>query len=80
MAYPTFKQKQKTVFKRAELLRDKATETELIFKKRLEDCKQNGVLQVHHDTYKNHFEELNHLEDLMTLCDNCHKEHHYAQQ
>lgn len=42
-------------------------------------CKCDVDLQVHHDTYKNHFDELNHLEDLITLCRKCHKEHHYAQ-
>lgn len=42
-------------------------------------CKSTIFLQVHHDTYKNHFKEHLHLEDLMTLCRKCHKEHHYAQ-
>jgi len=42
-------------------------------------CKSKTELQVHHDTYKNHFNELQHLSDLMTLCRPCHKEHHYAQ-
>ena len=43
-------------------------------------CKSKNRLQVHHDTYKHHFDELNHLEDLLTLCYTCHKEHHYAQK
>lgn len=42
-------------------------------------CKDTKYLQVHHDTYKNHFKELNNLQDLMTLCRKCHQEHHYAQ-
>lgn len=42
-------------------------------------CKSTTFLQIHHDTYKNHFNELNNLQDLMTLCRTCHKEHHYAQ-
>lgn len=42
-------------------------------------CKSNDSLQVHHDTYKKHFKELDNLQDLMTLSGNCHKEHHYAQ-
>lgn len=41
-------------------------------------CKKNSELNIHHDTYKHHFKELDHLEDLMTLCRTCHKEHHYA--
>lgn len=43
-------------------------------------CKSNIQLQVHHDSYKNHYKEHLHLEDLMTLCKKCHKEHHYAQK
>jgi len=42
-------------------------------------CSTKTGLQVHHDTYKNHFNEHLHLEDLLTLCGDCHKEHHYAQ-
>lgn len=42
-------------------------------------CKSTFDLEAHHDSYKNHGNELNHLEDLMTLCRECHKEHHYAQ-
>jgi hypothetical protein len=41
-------------------------------------CKCEKELQVHHDTYKNHFNEHNHLEDLMTLCKRCHQQHHYS--
>jgi 5-methylcytosine-specific restriction endonuclease McrA len=42
-------------------------------------CKKCGYksgLQVHHKTYKNHFNEHNHLGDLITLCRNCHKAEH----
>lgn len=42
-------------------------------------CKNTKFLQIHHDTYKNHFKELHNLQDLLTLCSKCHKEHHYAQ-
>lgn len=42
-------------------------------------CSTKTGLQVHHDTYKNHFKEHLHLEDLLTICGDCHKEHHYAQ-
>ena len=33
-------------------------------------------LEVHHLTYKNHKNELNHLDDLVTLCKWCHKYMH----
>lgn len=42
-------------------------------------CGHDKFLEVHHNSYKNHFNEHNHLDDLMTLCRKCHKEHHYAQ-
>jgi len=42
-------------------------------------CSTKTGLQVHHDTYRNHFKEHLHLEDLLTLCGDCHKEHHFAQ-
>lgn len=42
-------------------------------------CKSEEKLQIHHNTYKHHFQEHKHLKDLMTLCAKCHKEHHYAQ-
>lgn len=35
--------------------------------------KRGGILHVHHKTYKNHGDELHHLEDLVCLCNNCHK-------
>lgn len=42
-------------------------------------CKSDSSLEVHHDNYKYHFREHRHLKSLMTLCKNCHKQHHYAQ-
>lgn len=42
-------------------------------------CSETKNLQIHHNTYKNHFNEHKHLGDLMTLCKECHKQHHYAQ-
>lgn len=42
-------------------------------------CKSENNLEVHHDNYKHHFREHRHLKDLMVLCRECHKEHHYAQ-
>lgn len=42
-------------------------------------CSNTKYLQVHHDTYKHHLKEHKHLGDLLTLCRECHKEHHYAQ-
>lgn len=41
-------------------------------------CSYSKNLQVHHDNYKNHFREHRHLNNLMTLCGKCHKEHHYC--
>ncbi len=42
-------------------------------------CKATKRLDIHHDSYKHHGDEKNHLEDLMTLCRDCHTEHHNAQ-
>lgn len=39
-------------------------------------CKSEKNLEVHHDTYKNHFQEHRHLEDLMVLCRTCHQDFH----
>jgi 5-methylcytosine-specific restriction endonuclease McrA len=36
-------------------------------------CHSKDNLCVHHSTYKNHKNELNHLSDLDTLCKDCHK-------
>ncbi len=35
-------------------------------------CGSNKDLQVHHTTYKHHFAEHKHYDDLQTLCDKCH--------
>ena len=39
-------------------------------------CNNISNLQVHHTTYDNIFKETNHLEDLITVCSNCHKKIH----
>lgn len=39
-------------------------------------CGSSDILNVHHTTYKNHGNEINHLEDLMTVCRECHKAIH----
>lgn len=39
-------------------------------------CGSTENINVHHSTYKHHFDELNHLDDLITLCKNCHNEAH----
>lgn len=39
-------------------------------------CKGKQDLQVHHNSYKHHFAEHKHLNDLDILCRNCHKEYH----
>lgn len=39
-------------------------------------CGEGKGLQVHHENYKNHFRELTHLEDLITLCEPCHSKWH----
>ena len=49
-----------------------------------QNCKQIGRicnltvkdLEVHHLTYKNHKNELHHLDDLTTLCKSCHEYMH----
>lgn len=38
--------------------------------------KKGGNLHVHHLSYEHHGEEHRYLEDLVLLCDNCHKEIH----
>ena len=40
-------------------------------------CGNNENLNVHHKTYKHLFDEYGHLEDLETLCKECHKEEHF---
>lgn len=39
-------------------------------------CGKTTTLQVHHTTYKHHKKEHKHLNDLLTVCDNCHYEIH----
>lgn len=39
-------------------------------------CDAKESLQVHHLTYENYGKEHEHLEDLITLCDDCHKKQH----
>ena len=39
-------------------------------------CGSEDNLQVHHITYKNHGNEHSHMDDLITLCIDCHKEYH----
>jgi 5-methylcytosine-specific restriction endonuclease McrA len=43
-------------------------------------CNSKTDLLPHHLTYKNHFNELNHLEDLITLCSHCHKSEHHINE
>lgn len=43
---------------------------------RCRGCYSTTKLQVHHLTYKNHFKEHENLDDLITLCDACHREQH----
>jgi hypothetical protein len=39
-------------------------------------CGADRLLQVHHITYKHHYHEHLHLDDLVVLCDPCHKKEH----
>lgn len=39
-------------------------------------CSSVDQLEVHHTTYKNHKNEHNNLQDLITLCSKCHYEAH----
>jgi hypothetical protein len=39
-------------------------------------CNSNGILNTHHRTYENHGDELNHTNDLIVLCTNCHNKFH----
>lgn len=43
-------------------------------------CGTDKHLQVHHTTYKNHFHEMKHISDLITLCKECHKKEHNIQE
>jgi hypothetical protein len=39
-------------------------------------CGSDQALEVHHTTYEHHRDELNHLTDLVTLCNECHSATH----
>lgn len=39
-------------------------------------CNEKGELRVHHKTYEHHGKEHLHLEDLITLCNKCHRKFH----
>jgi 5-methylcytosine-specific restriction endonuclease McrA len=39
-------------------------------------CGSKKRLEIHHYSYKNHLNELNHLDDLITLCKSCHEYTH----
>lgn len=39
-------------------------------------CGSSEDLHIHHLTYKHHLKELDNLDDLITLCKNCHNEIH----
>lgn len=41
-----------------------------------EKCGWNRGIRIHHKTYDNVFNELEHLEDLEALCGICHDKHH----
>lgn len=40
------------------------------------DCRETKNLHVHHKTYIHHFNEHEHLSDLITLCKSCHERIH----
>lgn len=53
--------------------------SKLIIKRDHHKCTKCGgkeYLQAHHLTYEHHFNEHNHLKDLVTLCKYCHSEIH----
>jgi|GEM_PF-798842 len=45
-------------------------------KNKCQMCGRNNNLHIHHLTYKNHFNEHKNLNDLITLCDQCHSIEH----
>lgn len=54
---------------------------EMVFERDKHCCKQCNTtkrLQVHHLSYKHHRDEMNHIEDLITLCRDCHQEQHFS--
>ncbi|MFN6540690.1 MAG: HNH endonuclease [Nostoc sp. EkiNYC01] len=40
-------------------------------------CGGSQCLQAHHLTYEHHKDEMNHLDDLITLCRTCHYQEHF---
>lgn len=44
--------------------------------KKCQRCGSRKQLEVHHTTYDHHGDELNHMEDLVCLCHNCHAQIH----
>jgi len=43
---------------------------------RCADCGKRGMTDIHHLTYAHRGHELDHLEDLISLCPKCHKARH----
>lgn len=43
---------------------------------RCQICNKEGALVTHHRTYEHHGDELNHMEDLICLCKECHEKYH----
>lgn len=41
-----------------------------------EKCGSTSSLQLHHTTYEHHGDEMNHLEDLVVMCRECHEREH----
>lgn len=44
--------------------------------RKCQHCGSSLYLEVHHKTYKHKVNELEHLEDLILLCSNCHQNEH----
>jgi 5-methylcytosine-specific restriction endonuclease McrA len=44
--------------------------------KTCQKCGSKKKLEAHHLTYKHHRNEIKHLEDLITLCRDCHEKEH----
>jgi 5-methylcytosine-specific restriction endonuclease McrA len=45
-------------------------------KKTCQKCGSKKKIEAHHLTYKHHRNEMKHLEDLITLCRDCHEKEH----
>lgn len=48
----------------------------LLHNNKCQYCGSSKMLQVHHFSYNNHGDELNHIEDLRLLCKDCHRKMH----